>query len=61
MGNGLWSEMLKKQKEERVSLIRSFAEDGKSKSETAGFLGIKRQQLQLFCKVNNIEFNKEKK
>jgi hypothetical protein len=61
MGEGVWSEMLKRQKQERVALVKSFAEDGHSKSEAATFLGITRQQLQLFCKVNNIEFKKEKK
>ena len=60
MGTGVWSEMLKRQKQERVALIKSFADDGHSKSETAVFLDITRQQLQLFCKVNNIKFKKEK-
>lgn len=31
MGEGVWSEMLKRQKQERVALVKSFAEDGHSK------------------------------
>tara|TARA_B100001093_G_C26822741_1_gene1012619 strand:- start:2236 stop:2424 length:189 start_codon:yes stop_codon:yes gene_type:complete len=61
MNNEIWSDLIKKQKEEKLNLIQDFSDQGLSKAETARLLGISKQQLQFFCKSNDITFPRVKK
>lgn len=52
----IWKKLIADHKAAQIKLVKDEAIQGKSQSEAARDLGITRQQLNRFCKVNNIEF-----
>ena len=55
-----WKQLIADHKRAQINLVKSEAIKGKSQSDAARDLGMTRQQLNRFCKINNIEFKGHK-